>query len=589
MGLTRLALTRPVAILMLIGALVVLGLQSFGRLPIDRLPPTNFPSVSIVVNYAGAAPRDVEQLIAIPMERAVSGLRGVEQISSTSSLGSARINVSFSEATNLDQAALDVEKRVAAIRNQLPVDASAPSVIKAEANSFPIMNVAMSGSGRFTTAQLYDLAVELVQPPLLSVNGVADVSVSGGRQREVQVQVDPLRLKAYDVSLQQLVTSLGGENVSSPSGTLRVGDREPNVRFTALAQSSEELKNIVVNRAGGGGAGTPLPPLYLRDVAEVVDTYADATRIQRFNGEESVGLTITKQPDANSIKVAEGVRQALDRVQRTVPAGVTFKVANDTTKYTRRALDDVQTDLGLAVLITGSVLLLFLHSWRNTVIVLLAIPISLISTFLVMYFLGFSLNLMSLMALALLIGILVDDSIVVLENIHRHLQLGELPWSAALKGRNEIGLAAMAITLLDVVVYVPIAFMAGNIGSLFRQFGLTIAAATLFSLFVSFTLTPMLASRWLKPHGQEGHGNGRIGSVVGALVAATFALLLGQRLLDAPLAGQTVAVPAWLTGLFSNTLALVSGAGAAAPGAPVAGGGEAASTTLPLAGLAAMG
>src|SRR5262245_12862904 len=232
---------------MLIGALLVLGLQSYSRLAVDRLPPTNFPNVTVAISYAGAAPRDVEQLIAIPVEKAVSGLRGVEQISSTSSLGSARISIGFSESTNLDQAALDVEKRVNAIRGQLPADAGAPSVIKADTGAFPIMNVVMSGAGRFTTGQLYDLATELLQPPLLAVDGVADVSVSGGRQREIQVQVDPLRLKAFDVSLQQIVTSLGAENLNAPAGTMRVGDQEPNVRFTALAQSVDDIKNIVIN------------------------------------------------------------------------------------------------------------------------------------------------------------------------------------------------------------------------------------------------------------------------------------------------------------------------------------------------------
>lgn len=202
MGLTRLALTRPVTILMLIGALIVLGLQAYSRLPVDRLPPTNFPSVTVAISYPGASPRDVEQLIAIPVEKAVAGLRGVDIISSTSSLGSARINISFTESTNLDQAAIDVEKRVDAIRSQLPSDASAPSVIKADENAFPIMNVAMSGGGRLTTGQLYQLATDVVQPALLQVDGVADVSVGGGRQREIQVQVDPLRLNAYGISLQ---------------------------------------------------------------------------------------------------------------------------------------------------------------------------------------------------------------------------------------------------------------------------------------------------------------------------------------------------------------------------------------------------
>ncbi len=589
MGLTRLALTRPVAILMFIGVLIVMGLQSYGRLPVDRLPPTNFPNVSVVVSYPGASPRDVEQQIAIPLEKAVAGLRGVEQISSTSSLGSGRISIGFSEATNLDQAAIDVEKRINAVRGQLPTDAGAPSVIKADVGAFPIMNVVMSGSGRLTTTQLYDLAIEIVQPAMLSVGGVADVQVSGGRQREIQVQVDPLRLKAFDISLQQVVNSLSAENLNAPSGTLRLGDIEPNVRFTALAQSVEDIRNFVINRGGGGGAATTtVAPIFLKDVAEITDTYAELTRLQRFNGEDAIGLSITKQPEANSIEVADGVKAAISRAQRSVPQGVTFKVANDTTKYTRHALADVQFDLQLAVLITGAVLLLFLHSWRNTLIVLLAIPTSLISTFLVMYFMGFSLNLMSLMALALLIGILVDDSIVVLENIHRHLQLGETPWMAALKGRNEIGIAAMAITLLDVVVYVPVAFMQGNIGSLFRQFGLTIAVATLFSLFVSFTLTPMLASRWLKTH--EGHGGHERNSTpngVGALIAIAAGLLLGQRYFEAPLAGMNWVVPPAILNTLSYLKNVVSPQVTSGPAAAPAGPAE--PVLLPFAGLAALG
>ena len=419
-------------------------------------PPDQLPfNVTVAISYPGAAPRDVEQLIAIPIEKAVSGLRGVEQISSTSSLGSARINISFSEATNLDQAALDVEKRVNAIRGQLPADAGAPSVIKADSRLLPDHERGHVRGRPLHHRQLYDLAVELVQPPLLSVDGVADVSVSGGRQREIQVQVDPLRLKAYRRLAAADRHLAGGREPQLPLGHpagRRSGAERPLHRPGPEHRRAQEHRHQPRRAAA---AGTPLPPLYLRDVAEVVDTYADVTRLQRFNGEDSIGLTITKQPDANSIKVADDVKDTLDRVQRSVPQGVTFKIANDTTRYTREALHDVQYDLGLAVLITGTVLLLFLHSWRNTLIVLLAIPTSLISTFLVMYFMGFSLNLMSLMALALLIGILVDDSIVVLENIHRHLQLGETPWTAALKGRNEIGLAAMAITLLDVVVYVP--------------------------------------------------------------------------------------------------------------------------------------
>ncbi|RLT37068.1 MAG: efflux RND transporter permease subunit [Chloroflexi bacterium] len=586
MGLTRLSLARPVAIVMLFAALVVLGLQSYGRLAVDRLPPTNFPSVSVNVNYAGASPRDIETLIAIPLEKAVAGLRGVDSVSSTSSLGSARLNINFTEDTNLDQAAIDVEKRLAAVRNQLPADASAPSVVKADFGSFPIMNIVMSGGGRLTTAQLYDLGIEQVQPQLLQVDGVADVSISGGRQREIQVRVDPVRLKAFDISLQQVVTSLGSENVNAPSGTLRVGNAEPNVRFTALAQSVADLKNIVVQRGGGGAGGSVVPAVYVKDIADVVDTYAEQSRLQRFNGEEAVGITVTKQPDSNSIKVADGARAAIERVQRSAPQGVSFRIANDTTKYTREALNDVQVDLELAIIITGAVLMVFLHSWRNTIIVLLAIPTSLISTFLVMYFIGFTLNLMSLLALALLIGILVDDSIVVLENIHRHLGLGATPMVAALRGRSEIGLAAIAITLLDVVVFAPIAFVNGNIGSLFRQFGLTIAIATLFSLLICFTLTPMLASRWLKEHERDGDDEGTVAAFTGGFTAMAAGIYGALAFQGDRFAGQTVPVPAWITNFINSATGVQATAGGgfgAAPGAAAPG------QTLAVGGLVALG
>lgn len=572
---------------MLFAALVVLGLQSYGRLAVDRLPPTNFPSVSVNVNYPGASPRDIETLVAIPLEKAVAGLRGVDTVSSTSSLGSARLNINFTEDTNLDQAAIDVEKRLAAVRSQLPADASAPSVVKADFGSFPIMNIVMSGGGRLTTTQLYDLGIEQVQPQLLQVDGVADVGISGGRQREIQVRVDPLRLKAFDISLQQVVTSLGSENLNAPSGTLRIGNAEPNVRFTALAQSVADLKNIVVLRGGAGGAGgAVVPPVYVKDIAEVLDTYAEQSRLQRFNGEEAVGITVTKQPDSNSIKVADGIRAAVERVQRSAPQGVTFRIANDTTKYTRSALNDVQVDLELAVVITGAVLMVFLHSWRNTVIVLLAIPTSLISTFLVMYFIGFTLNLMSLLALALLIGILVDDSIVVLENIHRRLGLGETPMVAALRGRSEIGLAAIAITLLDVVVFAPIAFVNGNIGSLFRQFGLTIAVATLFSLLICFTLTPMLASRWLKEHDREGDDEATVAGFTGGLLAMAAGIYGSLAFLGDTFAGQTVPVPGWVTSFINSATGVqapTSGGFGGSAGSAVAG------QTLGVGGLVALG
>ncbi|MEK7847522.1 MAG: efflux RND transporter permease subunit, partial [Chloroflexota bacterium] len=276
----------------------------------------------------------------------------------------------------------------------------------------------------------------------------------------------------------------------SPGGTVQQGPAQFSVRTSALFTRLDQFSEVVL---ASGPSGTA----YLKDVAEVKDTYARQGSILRYNGRTSVGLSVLQQSDANTVEVVERVRAEAERLQRALPRGVVFNVTNDASRFTRAALDAVQTDLALAIVLCGLVLLVFLHAWRNTVVVMLSIPTSLVSTLLVMYFLGFTLNTISLMALALVIGILVDDSIVVLENIHRHRKLGEEPVLAALNGRSEIGMAAIAITLTDVVVFVPIAFMSGSLGQLFREFGLTIVVATLFSLFISFTLTPMLAAHWL--------------------------------------------------------------------------------------------
>lgn len=497
MGLTRLAITRPLAMLMIIVVLVLLGLVARNLLRVDRFPNVSFPFVSVVVSYPGASPEDVEELVAKPIEQAVSGIAGVSSIRSTSQQGRAQIFVQLAEGADADKAAVDVARRVAAIRARLPADASEPTVNKADPNAFPIINVVLTGSRPLD--QLYQLAQDVVQPQIQAVLGVADATIVGGLQSEIQVRLDAAKLAAYGVSVQQVITALQRENIGVPAGGVDEGRRRISVRVLSNAQSAQDLGSLVV-------ATTPAGAIYLRNLADIVPTYKRQTSRLRYNGEEAVGISVIKQSDANTIEVADGVRAALSRIERTLPRDVRLVVTNDNSRFVRRSLEAIENDLNLAILLTGIVLLLFLHTWRNTVIVMLAIPTSLIATFLAMYAMGFSLNLMSMMALAMMIGILVDDSIVVLENIHRHLAMGEPPREAALKGRSEIGLAAIAITLADVVVYLPVAFMQGNIGRLFREYGLTVAAAALFSLFVSFTLTPMLASRWLTSRQEEPQG-----------------------------------------------------------------------------------
>src|SRR6266566_4371525 len=497
MNLTRLAVVRPLTVLMGLLGLVIMGGVAYTFLKIDRLPPISVPFVSVSMGYTGATAQDVELLITQPIENAVSGMSGVSSITSTSSEGSSNVNVQLVDGTDPTQAALEVERRVNAIRRNLPADASDPRVNKADPNAQPIMEVALTGG---KADQLFQVANDQFIPALESVPGVAAINISGGLQTEIQVKVDYAKLSAYGITLAQVTTAMTNANVDAPVGSLQQGQQTLNVRSLGAFQTVDDLSNLVVSQTTSGG------PILLHDLATIERGYKQQNQLQRLNGEDAVGLQIVKQSDANALLVADNVRVALAKLQALIPSDSKVVITNDTSVFTRASLDAIQHDLLLSVLLVGGVMLLFLHAWRHTVIVLLAIPTSLVSTFLVMYILGFSLNIMSLMALALMIGILVDDSIVVLENIHRHLGLGENPHQAALTGRGEIGMAAIAITMADVVVYTPIAFISGILGQLFRQYGLTVVAATLFSLLISFTLTPMLASRWLR-HDEKANKN----------------------------------------------------------------------------------
>jgi HAE1 family hydrophobic/amphiphilic exporter-1 len=454
MFLTRLAVVRPLTVLMGLLGLVIMGAVSYTFLKIDRLPPISIPFVSVNMSYPGATAQDVEQLITEPIENAVSGMSGVYSIQSTSSEGTASIFVQLVDGTDPTQASLEVERRVNAIRNKMPADATDPRVNKADPSQQPIMEVALTGQ---SLDQLFEVANDQFVPDLESIPGVAQINISGGLQTEIQAKIDYSKLAAYGITLAQVNSALTNANVDAPVGSIQQGQEQLDVRSLGAFQNVNDLANMIV-------AQTTTGPVLLKDVASVGYGYKQITQHQRLNGKDAVGLQIVKQSDANALEVADSVRVALARLQGLLPNGSQVVITNDNSVFTRASLDAIQHDLLLSVLLVGGVMLLFLHAWRHTVIVLLAIPTSLVSTFLVMYALGFSLNIMSLMALALMIGILVDDSIVVLENIHRHLQLGERPWQAALNGRSEIGTAAIAITMADIVVYTPIAFMSGSIG-----------------------------------------------------------------------------------------------------------------------------
>ena len=502
MGITRISILRPLFITMVFSAVVILGLISYGRLGVDLFPSVNVPVVSVFVPYPGANPASIEALVTKPIEDSLAGLSNIEYMRSISSEGQSTVLLAFNDRTDPDSAAIDVERKINAVRSRLPADTLTPSIVKADVNSLPVLNISFSGD--LSQDKLFRLVNDLVVPRMQAVPGVAAVEVIGGKESEIRVTVDQQKLQENRLSILQVVAALQQDNLNVPSGSLIEAGKEFGVRVNTLVPAPEFLENIVV-------ASTPTGSIRLRDVASVEEAQKRSVHINRTNLTDSVAIEITKQATANTLQVTDEIKAEMDRLRGELPAGVEMNIVVDASVFTRQSLDGVQNTLIEAIILTGLVLLLFLHTWRSTVIVLLAIPTSLIATFAVMYFLGFTLNMMSMMGLTIVVGILVDDSIVILENITRHLKLGETPFTAALKGRAEIGLAAIAITLVDVAVFAPVAFMSGVVGQYFRQFGIVIATAALFSLFVSFTLTPMLASRWLS--GEEKKGDSKFGKI----------------------------------------------------------------------------
>jgi hydrophobic/amphiphilic exporter-1 (mainly G- bacteria), HAE1 family len=499
MWLTSLAIKRPLIALIGIGALLAFGLVAWTRLGVELLPTIDIPYVTVTTLYPGAGPDAVDTLITTRVEDAVASLNDIDTIQATSVDGVSNVSILFTDRASKNSAQ-DVERRVNAIRADLPSDAKAPTIDKQDPNAQPVLGLALGGDNRSLT-ELQQLAEDKVQKDLEAINGVARVKIVGGLERQVQVQVDQRKLEARGLSILQVMQALEADNLNVPAGNVVERNQDWTIRFNSKAQALADLQTIPV---------TPDGAVRIRDVALVVDTHKEVAQAQRANGAPSVGMLVYKQASANTVAVSAAVNQALPGVRNDLPAGVSLDTQFDTAPYITSSVADIQHELLLAILLTGLVLLVFLHTFRSTAIVLLAIPTSLVSTFGVMLLLGITFNFMSLMALALTVGILVDDSIVVLENIARHLKLGEAPRQAAINGRSEIGTAAIAITLVDVVVYTPIALMSGIVGQYFREFGLVITIATLFSLLVSFTLTPLLASRWYRSgiSGGAGHAAG---------------------------------------------------------------------------------
>jgi HAE1 family hydrophobic/amphiphilic exporter-1 len=509
MWFTRLAISRPILIWMALAAIAVLGLQAYFRLPAELYPRVDLPTLTVVTVYPGAGPPEVETQISKPLEEAVGTVGGVQDVYSSSQPNISFINVDFQVGTDLDVAVAEVRGRVEAVRGQLPEGAQPPIVSKLDLNAQPVFYLGFE-SPSLTLQQLRALADNTLRPRLERVPGVASVDIIGGEQREIKIAVDGLKLGQFGLTMADVVNSLKASGRDVPGGGITYGLRETDVRLAASFTTLDAIRNTqilapqLMLRANSSYTlhptpdTLPSPPITIADVATVTDGQAERTEINRINGREGISLILTKASDANTVTVVDAVKRTLDQMRPSLPADLKSVVLRDDAQTVRAALEDVNMSLILGAILAMAVILLFLHNLRGTLIVSLAIPACILATFLVMWAANFTLNQMTLLALSLSVGILVDDSIVVLESITRHLRYGETPREAAFNGRTEIGFAGVTMTLVDVVVFVPIAFMGGIVGGFFKQFGLTIASATLFSLVVSFTVTPMLASRWYK-------------------------------------------------------------------------------------------
>jgi HAE1 family hydrophobic/amphiphilic exporter-1 len=492
MWLTRTSIRRPVFITVVVLFFTLMGLVSLPKLPVEQNPKVEQPIISIWAQYPGTAPEEMETLVTEPIERAVRAVEGVQSITSSTSEGNSNISLEFVLGTDLNVAMNDVRAKVDAAKRMLPDDMETPTVRKTDTTSDPIMYLGIAG--KRSPRDLRLLVENVFAERLAKLPGVSDLQVWGGDVREIRVLVDRERLDAYGITISQLADAIRRANLNVPGGTVRQAGQEYSLRTLSEFKNADDIRNLILYFNTSRGAVR----FKLSDIADVQDTVQDRQFVARFNGQPRVSLSIVKTPEANTIEVADAVKRETARLLKQLPKDLEVNYARDISLEVRAALEDVTVSLILGIVLVVLTVYVFIHNLRGMFIVALAIPTSLIATFLVMYAGGFSLNQMTMLGLSLVIGILVDDSIVVLENIYRHLKAGETPRAAALNGRTEIGLAAIAITLTDVVVFVPIAFMGGVIGQFFREFGLTVATATLFSLFVSFTLTPMLASRLYK-------------------------------------------------------------------------------------------
>jgi hydrophobe/amphiphile efflux-1 (HAE1) family protein len=480
---------------------LALGAVSLDRLSVDLFPDITIPLIRIATFYTGAGPIDIEKSVTMPIERAVSASPGVDRVESTSKQGVSLVSVWFQFGTNLDNAQFDVSQRISQIMNALPPGIQAPFNIKFDITNIPVVQVAV-GSEEMDEKQLYDLAYNVIEPQLERIPGVASATVGGGKVREIEVEVQRDALRGRDLGILDVVNAVRSSNLLMPSGDLRAGDRDYNVFANTQFDRAKPLNEVIV-KPGAAVGNRNLPPVRISDVAKVTDSTADQSEIVRINGQRGVYLRVLKQPGANSIAVVDAVRKALPNL-RGVPPTAKLEISFDQSSYIRSAVKALEHEAVTGGLLAVVVILIFLVSFRATAIVAVAIPLSIVATFVLLFFTGQTLNIFTLGGLALGVGRLVDDSIVELENIHRHLALGQNRRQAVIAAAQEVAMPILVSTITTIVVFFPVLFLFGVARNLFLPLALTISFALIMSFFVSRTVTPLLCLMLLKAgHGEE--------------------------------------------------------------------------------------
>ena len=491
MWLSDLSIKRPVFITMLVIAVSVVGGMFYFRMPVDLFPDVSIPVVAVRTIYPGTTPSEVEMLLSKPIEEAVSSLSHVEAVTSRSQESASLVMIEYSLDYSSEKAADDVRRKVASIRGSLPTDAHEPEVLRFDPSSNPILSFAIADrAGELGAAELRQLVDDKLVPRIQRVPDVGAVNVTGGLEREVHVDLNLDRIRAQGLAVQQVVGAIRGENLSVPGGRITEGERERLIRTDGEFGSLDDLAGVPILTPRGA-------TVLLRDLATVSDGFADQRAITRLNGSTSVVVDIQKQSGTNTVRVADGVKVELEGIRRDYP-DLDIQVAVDQSTFTRESTEDVLVSILLGALLAAAVVLAFFRDLRNTLVTIAGLPVVILGTFVAAYLCGFTLNMITLLALSISIGMLIDDAIVVRENIFRHMEAGEEPKEAASRGTAEIALAVIATTLTIVAVFAPIAFTPGIAGRFLREFGVTVSLAVLISLVEAFTLAPMLSAYFFK-------------------------------------------------------------------------------------------